>query len=73
MATTSSAPSNGLYQPLDNDKKEIRVLDVLPGRKNSPVRCHIKIISLADGARSPPYDALSYTWRSSEQRKTIFI
>jgi len=49
------------------------VLDVLPGRKNSPVRCHIKIISLADGARSPPYDALSYTWRSSEQRKTIFI
>lgn len=38
---------------------EFRVLILLPGEKDEPLRCELLIRSLAD---HPPYEALSYVW-----------
>jgi hypothetical protein len=44
--------------PIQNDEQEIRVLDLLPGRRDSPIRCKIRHISLKHG--EPVYEAISY-------------
>ncbi|KAK3620596.1 hypothetical protein LTR56_023309 [Elasticomyces elasticus] len=70
------------YNPLGTSQKEIRVLNLLPGIYNSPLQCHIWIISLATQPPTP-YEALSYTWgdswtgksglRSRLKRRTLWI
>jgi hypothetical protein len=47
--------------PIQNDEQEIRVLDLLPGRRDSPIRCRIRHVSLKQG--EPAYEAISYCVR----------
>jgi hypothetical protein len=47
------------YHPLDESKKEIRVLRILPGVDTDPLECRLVHIPLKDSA---DYDALSYAW-----------
>jgi hypothetical protein len=50
--------------PLDH----IRLLHIEAGVDESPIRCRLVTTSLE---ASPPYEALSYTWGSTEQDSTI--
>ncbi|KAK5692155.1 hypothetical protein LTR97_011329 [Elasticomyces elasticus] len=61
------------YQPLDASRKEIRVLDLLPGRYKSPIKCRLRTVSIADKENLPFYAALSYTWGSAENRRSITV
>ena len=56
--------------PLDNDKREIRLLRVLPGEFNSQIRCDLFKSSLV---KPPRYKALSYVWGDSSNRRKIVV
>ncbi|KAF4339480.1 heterokaryon incompatibility (het-6OR allele) [Fusarium beomiforme] len=47
------------YRPLDPEQRQIRILHLLPGQYDDPVRCTLRTVSL-DGNLS--YEALSYSW-----------
>jgi hypothetical protein len=47
--------------PIQNDEQEIRVLDLPPGRRDSPIRCKVRHVSLKHG--EPAYEAISYCVR----------
>lgn len=47
------------YAPLNLQKSEIRLLELLPNEETAAVECLIKTVSLDD---CPVYDALSYCW-----------
>ncbi|KAK5710528.1 hypothetical protein LTR15_012946 [Elasticomyces elasticus] len=61
------------YQPLDASRREIRVLDLLPGRYKTPIRCQLRTVSIADTKNLPCYAALSYTWGSAENKRLIIV
>ena len=50
-------PSLSNYPSLDSEKREIRLVDLLPGKGWDPLECHLRIVSLDD---KPHYTALSY-------------
>lgn len=51
-----------LYQPLDSQRQEIRLLRILPSTElEAPVHCSIFTASLRDDP-PPTYQALSYVW-----------
>lgn len=52
---------SGLYRPLDADRGEIRILELLPGSFDADIRCQLKYTTLRS-SRSTPYEALSYVW-----------
>ena len=47
------------YDPLDLSTKSIRLLEILPGSGDEPIRLQTSISDLDD---QPPFIALSYTW-----------
>lgn len=53
---------------LNLERREIRLLELLPGLKDQPIEGLLSIASLDD---TPMYEALSYAWGSSSARKTI--
>jgi hypothetical protein len=54
-----------LYDPLDDEKKQVRLLTLLPGSPSSVLRVLLNIVSF--NTKEPPtYEALSYTWGSSD-------
>jgi hypothetical protein len=59
-----------IYLDLDTAHDSIRLLDILSGGKNEPLRCVLRSAQLTD---NPEYDALSYTWgdRAAEQEITV--
>ncbi|KAK5167371.1 uncharacterized protein LTR77_007070 [Saxophila tyrrhenica] len=73
MAPNISSAPPGLYRPLDNALKEIRVLHLFPGREDSPVVCGIRTVSLANDKQLPIYDAMSYVWGPSNEGRTAFL
>jgi hypothetical protein len=54
-----SSASSYKYKPLNTTKDEIRVLRILPGKSNEPLRCNLIHIPLT---KSASYEALSYAW-----------
>ncbi|KAI9744545.1 MAG: hypothetical protein M1818_002074 [Claussenomyces sp. TS43310] len=56
---SSSFRSDHQYQPLTSD--EIRIVKILPGKKEDAIECIFEHISIS---HSPDYEALSYTWGS---------
>ncbi|CZR67662.1 uncharacterized protein PAC_17561 [Phialocephala subalpina] len=58
------------YQPLNLDRPSIRLLKLLEGNFGDDIQCE-----LIDGwiEESIPYDALSYTWGSTERAATITV
>jgi hypothetical protein len=61
------------YQPLRHDPQHpmIRLLELFPGtgEKGDLLRCTILHVSLSD---NPEYDAVSYCWGRSLERRFIF-
>ena len=56
--------------PIDTQRQEIRLLHVLPGSWNMPLRTQIKTASLLDELH---YKALSYVWGQENEKCEIFI
>ncbi|CAJ0555024.1 Ff.00g135370.m01.CDS01 [Fusarium sp. VM40] len=58
------------HAPLDSAAREIRLLTLLPGEPGSPLVGNLKTVSLND---KPQYEALSYTWGSSDVKYDMTI
>lgn len=66
------ASSNGplVYQPLDQELREIRILTILPGAYESPIECTLENAPFFD---VEDYDALSYTWGDPQITTEMFV
>ncbi|ORX92930.1 heterokaryon incompatibility protein-domain-containing protein, partial [Clohesyomyces aquaticus] len=62
--------SSVLHTTLDTQRREIRLLALLPGECTDPVSCQLHIDSLD---REPLYEALSYVWGDSNEHRTILL
>ncbi|OCK78373.1 HET-domain-containing protein [Lepidopterella palustris CBS 459.81] len=58
------------YQPLNTSQREIRLLNLMPGKFNDPIHCTVSIASLDD---PPKYEALSYTWGNPKDTRSIIL
>lgn len=61
-----------LYRTLDRPSKEIRLLEVLPGSKEEPLRASFVSGFLSDD-HIVPYETISYAWGEPTQRGEIEI
>ncbi|KAH8712226.1 heterokaryon incompatibility protein-domain-containing protein [Phaeosphaeriaceae sp. PMI808] len=57
-----------LHKPLNPNKKSVRLLEVLPGFGDTPIKCILSQHSLDD---NPSYTALSYTWDQDNRKRCI--
>ncbi|KAI0454722.1 HET-domain-containing protein [Xylaria acuta] len=64
------AHSPSIYRPLEPAVKNIRVLELLPGVFESDLRGILRTVALDD---KPPYEALSYTWGTRTEGRTLKI
>jgi hypothetical protein len=67
LVAVESPPSGAyyMYQDLElTGGREIRLMQLLPGKLADPVRCLITIERLQE--RPEPYEALSYTWATED-------
>jgi hypothetical protein len=60
---------DNIYTPFTSVEKEIRLLNILPGLENEPLRCSLQPDFL-DNAR---YTALSYCWGAGSDRINITV
>ncbi|KAK0648983.1 heterokaryon incompatibility protein-domain-containing protein, partial [Cercophora newfieldiana] len=60
------------YTPLSTKGSEIRVLTLLPspGEPDRPIQCRLRVVSLNN---NPEYEALSYVWGNTAERKPIEV
>lgn len=58
------------HRPLETSGDWVRVLDILPGPRDSELDLHLRVVDLA---HRPKYEALSYTWGASWQRRTARV
>lgn len=63
-------PLSYRYAPLDDMKRQVRLMHVLPGTSRRRPRCRIQIASLDE---NPQFVALSYAWGTSKNRKRIEV
>jgi len=59
-----------IYQKLEPAKAEIRLLSLLPGKKDKPIRCSLQVASLD---AHPVFEALSYMWGDESTTKPITV
>ncbi|KAI1370109.1 HET-domain-containing protein [Hypoxylon crocopeplum] len=62
--------NNPPYRALDPVKREIRLLDVLPGVSSTTLQANLVYTSLADPT---PYETISYCWGDASARATIML
>jgi hypothetical protein len=60
------------YSPLDEEAQEIRLLTLLPGTFSSEIRLTLDITPFTE-FHIPDFEAVSYTWGSTENPVSIFI
>lgn len=60
-----------IYKPLSVDKKEIRILTLLPDLKDGLVSCTLETLSL--NAQDCTYDAVSWCWGDATQQKPVIV
>ncbi|KAI2464831.1 heterokaryon incompatibility protein-domain-containing protein [Annulohypoxylon bovei var. microspora] len=59
-----------IYKPLQESRRQTRVLSLCPGRFEDPLLCSITTISLDDPSHGE-YEALSYCWGDVRTEETI--
>jgi len=59
-----------LYQELDNQSRQIRILILLPGLEPLPIHCQLEVVSL-DGL--PQYQAVSYAWGDHMDTQSVRV
>lgn len=65
---SSEQPS--LYRPLDASKYEIRLIKLALNEREDEIVCRLIITTIEN---APPYEALSYTWGSEENKVPILV
>ncbi|KAI1880607.1 hypothetical protein JX265_000847 [Neoarthrinium moseri] len=60
----------GTYEALDPARHQIRILNLLPGSWEDPVRCNTFVVSLDE---HPIYHALSYVWGDPDVTREIYF
>ncbi|KAK8047986.1 hypothetical protein PG996_016050 [Apiospora saccharicola] len=58
------------YQPLNREKKQIRLFDLFPGKDGDPITGRLRVVSLTRWTR---YDALSYVWGAPEPKTAVSL
>jgi len=58
---------DAIYLPLEEARKEIRLIDLLPGNWDDPIQSHLRIVSLND---APSYKVIFRTALSTVQALT---
>lgn len=64
--------SASLYQPLDVSKGHIRLIKILPGEWNDPIKCKLVVMDWEIVANKN-YNALSYEWGSPSSQREIMV
>jgi hypothetical protein len=59
-----------MYSPLNVARKEIRLVVLLPGEWNDPVRVRLKLETLNESLQ---YEALSYCWGNRDKKSLIYV
>ncbi|KAI1375136.1 HET-domain-containing protein [Hypoxylon crocopeplum] len=67
---THAVDDNYEYTPLDRPDRQIRLLTIYPGSWNNKIECSLQVASIDD---QPSYEALSYVWGDSINRKPIRV
>jgi hypothetical protein len=65
--------AGNLYEHLDVDNYEFRILSISPGANNSPIRCNLRKTSLINEGTASSYSALSYCWGDHRTRLNILV
>lgn len=76
MPPPSSAfdpPAPGLYNLVDVETKEIRLLTVAAGAGDEVLRCSLKHVKLSDSSTRESYETVSYAWGNPNDRTPIYI
>ena len=60
-----------MYEKLDVDKQEIRLLTIAPGQRGSNLVCNLSHASFID--ETLKFEALSYCWGSDQSRMEISL
>lgn len=58
-----ASPSSFPYTPIDASKGEIRLLSLLPGESDDPIKVNLERACLED---EPKYNAVSYVWGTTK-------
>jgi hypothetical protein len=58
------------YPALSDSKREIRLIELLPGHGDQQIACNLVVVALN---RAPPYEALSYVWGNPLQTQQITV
>jgi hypothetical protein len=70
-STVSLAVEEYCYTPLSTDRKEIRLVNLLPGQSGDPVALKMTYSALED---KPEYEALSYAWgKSRDPMQFVYV
>ena len=59
-----------MYEPLDESKREIRLLHLFPGDDGGALKCTFSLVSLDDEL---DYEAVSYVWGDAEDRRSVNV
>ncbi|OIW24626.1 hypothetical protein CONLIGDRAFT_101104 [Coniochaeta ligniaria NRRL 30616] len=63
-------PSPSIFEPLNPALSEIRLLRLLPGKADEPIRCTLHIVSLN---KPPRFEAISYVCGDPADTRTILV
>jgi hypothetical protein len=70
LRISSAAFTQALHRPLEESRKQIRILKLLPGPADSPVFCELNLTDLCSDDHAG-YEALSYCWGNTNNSKAI--
>src|ERR1700722_17924061 len=71
VPANSANPANpAIYSPLDPQRKEIRLVTIHAGHTSDTIYCSLSTVSLSD---KPLYEALSYTWGTTNSNVPIYV
>jgi hypothetical protein len=70
VSATAPAEEANTYKPLREN--QIRLLEILPGALDGPIRCQFRVVSL-DAKEPVPHAALSHTWGSNFTDQKILV
>jgi hypothetical protein len=61
------------FPPLDQSRREIRLLQISPGNESDPIVCKVTVARLGKWVSAPKYVALSFAWGDPEVTKPISV
>lgn len=67
-----SGQHSDVYRKLQNNPKQIRVLEIHAGAGTEDIRCTLRSICLTDEPQTK-YETISYVWGDESQREYVFV